>query len=136
VGRQSIARSTTLTALRNVRRDHENARLLGFLGLDSDTTPLVRASIHKPPDDDQADPGNLVAIGSGWYAIHDPPDTLDDLDDDTVLVLGHWRYAGRGHSPGESLLARTIADDIVDNRRHARMAARDDLAVRLPREEE
>jgi hypothetical protein len=117
--------STTLTALRNVRRDYESARLLGFLGLDPDTTPLVRASIHKPPDEnDHPTRRDLMQLGNSWYVVHDPP---DDLDDDTVLVLGHWRYAGRGHSPGEALLARTVAQDIADNRRHARQALKDDL---------
>jgi hypothetical protein len=118
--------STTLTALRNVRRDYETARLLGFLDLDPDTTPIVRASLHKPPDDDSQQSGRML-LGNSRYAVHDPPDYADDLDDETVLVLGHWRYAGRGHSPGEAIFARTVAQDIVDNRRHARQATRAEM---------
>jgi hypothetical protein len=30
-------------------------------------------------------------------------------DPDTTLVLAHWRYAGHGFTPGESLLAAAIA---------------------------
>ena len=88
--------STTLTALRNVRRDWRTARTLTAFGLDPDP-PVVRRSEH------------------------DAPDYLDDVS--TVVVLGHWRYAGRGHSPGQALFARTIAQDIIDSRRIARMVA-------------
>jgi hypothetical protein len=122
--------STTLTALRNVRRDYETARLLGFLGLDSDTTPVVRTSIHKPPgDEEDSQQSGLMLLGNCWYAVHDPPWDTDEMDDDTVLVLGHWRYAGRGHSPGEGLLARTIAQDIADNRRDSRLATRQEAEL-------
>jgi hypothetical protein len=122
--------STTLTALRNVRRDYETARLLGFLGLDPDTTPVVRTSIHKPPgDEEDSQQSGLMLLGNCWYAVHDPPWDTDEMDDDTVLVLGHWRYAGRGHSPGEGLLARTIAQDIADNRRDSRLATRQEAEL-------
>ncbi|OII62665.1 replication initiation protein [Streptomyces sp. CC53] len=48
---------------------------------------------------------------------------LPDPDQDpTVLVLADWQYAGHGHSPGESLLAATIARDIQLNRETAREA--------------
>ncbi len=48
---------------------------------------------------------------------------LPDPDQDpTVLVLADWQYAGHGHSPGESLLAATIARDIQLNREAAREA--------------
>jgi hypothetical protein len=30
------------------------------------------------------------------------------FDEDTVLTLGHWRYAGRGLSPGDALLAAAL----------------------------
>ncbi|WP_329202178.1 MULTISPECIES: replication initiator [unclassified Streptomyces] len=47
---------------------------------------------------------------------------LGDVEPDTVLVLASWQYAGRGHSPGESVLAATIARDIQLNRQTAREA--------------
>ena len=43
-------------------------------------------------------------------------------DEDTILVLGHWQYIGRGHSPGEAIYARTIATDLAENRRFSRWA--------------
>lgn len=47
---------------------------------------------------------------------------LDAFESDTVLVLASWQYAGHGHSPGESVLAATIARDIQLNRETAREA--------------
>ncbi|MFB6818058.1 replication initiator protein RepSA [Streptomyces sp. NPDC056347] len=48
---------------------------------------------------------------------------LPDPDQDpTVLVLTDWRYAGQGHSPGESVLAASIARDLQLNRETARDA--------------
>jgi hypothetical protein len=91
--------STTLTALRNVRRDWQATRTIAALGLDSDTT-IVRQSEHESPE---------------W------PD-----DECTVLVLGHWRYAGRGHTVGQSLFAQTIAQDLAESRRAARQAIREE----------
>jgi hypothetical protein len=44
----------------------------------------------------------------------------DRNEDETILVLGHWQYIGRGHSPGESIFARTIANDLAENRRICR----------------
>ncbi|MEV6651763.1 replication initiator protein RepSA [Streptomyces sp. NPDC051219] len=41
-------------------------------------------------------------------------------DPDTTLVLADWRYAGHGHTPGESALAASIAEDIRINRETAR----------------
>ncbi|WP_432051558.1 replication initiator protein RepSA [Streptomyces xiamenensis] len=41
-------------------------------------------------------------------------------DHETTLVLADWTYAGQGHTPGESWLAATIAQDICDRRRTAR----------------
>ncbi|MFJ5022960.1 replication initiator protein RepSA [Streptomyces goshikiensis] len=45
----------------------------------------------------------------------------DDAEGST-LVLAHWTYAGHGHTPGESWLAATIAQDIKTNRDTAREA--------------
>jgi hypothetical protein len=44
-------------------------------------------------------------------------------DSDDVLVVADWRYAGHGHTPGESWLAQTIAHDIHTARTAARDAA-------------
>jgi hypothetical protein len=30
------------------------------------------------------------------------------FDEDTVLIVGHWHYAGRGLSPGDALLAAAL----------------------------
>jgi hypothetical protein len=52
----------------------------------------------------------------------------EDLDDGTegsTLVLAHWTYAGSGHSPGESWLAQSIAQDLKLNRDTAREALAD-----------
>ncbi|MCK8676396.1 replication initiator protein RepSA [Streptomyces lichenis] len=51
---------------------------------------------------------------------------LPDADQDpTVLVLADWRYAGQGHTPGESVLAASIARDLRLNREAAREALHD-----------
>ncbi|MEU8938768.1 replication initiator protein RepSA [Streptomyces goshikiensis] len=50
---------------------------------------------------------------------------MDDIEPDTVRVLGSWQYAGHGHTPGESVLAATIARGIQLNRRTAREALAD-----------
>ncbi len=50
---------------------------------------------------------------------------LDDIEPDTVLVLADWQYAGHGHSPGESVLASSIARDLQLNRDTAREALHD-----------
>ncbi|WP_411092186.1 replication initiator protein RepSA [Streptomyces sp. 049-1] len=47
---------------------------------------------------------------------------LGDREPDTVLVLTDWQYAGHGHSPGESVLAGTIARGLQTNRETARDA--------------
>ncbi|MFF4848432.1 replication initiator protein RepSA [Streptomyces sp. NPDC001194] len=49
------------------------------------------------------------------------PDPDDDAEGST-LVLAHWTYAGHGHTPGESWLAASIANDIKTNRDVAREA--------------
>ncbi|MCX5342530.1 replication initiator protein RepSA [Streptomyces atratus] len=46
----------------------------------------------------------------------------DPAQDPTVLVLTDWLYAGQGHSPGESILAASIARDLQLNRETAREA--------------
>ncbi|MEU9942106.1 replication initiator protein RepSA [Streptomyces lavendulae] len=54
---------------------------------------------------------------------------LGDVEPDTVLVLASWQYAGHGHTPGESVIAATIARDIQLNRQTAREALQDELAL-------
>ncbi|MDX3093444.1 replication initiator protein RepSA [Streptomyces sp. ME19-03-3] len=54
---------------------------------------------------------------------------LENIEPDTVLVLAAWQYAGHGHTPGESLLAASIARDIQLNRETAREALHDQLAL-------
>ncbi|MFG3323260.1 replication initiator protein RepSA [Streptomyces sp. NPDC048171] len=51
---------------------------------------------------------------------------LDDREPDTVLVLTDWQYAGHGHTPGESVLAATIARGLQLNRETAREALTDE----------
>jgi hypothetical protein len=91
--------STTLTALRNARRDYRTARLLERLGLPPDT-PVIRRR-HD-----------------------DPTQAPDEIPDDTVVLINHWRYAGRGHSPGQAVWANVIAQDRLENRRLAAQAIR------------
>ncbi|MEV6051728.1 replication initiator protein RepSA [Streptomyces sp. NPDC052107] len=45
---------------------------------------------------------------------------LDEVEPETVLVLADWQYAGHGHTPGESVLAASIARDLQLNRQTAR----------------
>ncbi|MFG2299988.1 replication initiator protein RepSA [Actinacidiphila glaucinigra] len=54
---------------------------------------------------------------------------LEDIEPGTVLVLADWQYAGHGHTPGESVLAASIARDLQLNRETAREALRDQLAL-------
>ncbi|TFE43137.1 replication initiation protein, partial [Streptomyces sp. ICN441] len=44
------------------------------------------------------------------------PDIDPDTEEGSTLTLAHWTYAGHGHSPGESWLAQTIAEEIRQNR--------------------
>ncbi|MFG2817860.1 replication initiator protein RepSA [Kitasatospora sp. NPDC048365] len=41
---------------------------------------------------------------------------LDDLPEAETLVVAHWAFAGAGNSPGESMLAATIARDLYERR--------------------
>ncbi|MFJ3694926.1 replication initiator protein RepSA [Streptomyces sp. NPDC090052] len=54
---------------------------------------------------------------------------LDTFKPDTVLVLASWQYAGQGHTPGEAVLAASVARDIRLNRETAREALRDHRAL-------
>lgn len=52
----------------------------------------------------------------------------EDLDPDAeiVLTVGNWQYLGRGHTAGQALYARTIAEDMAEERRLARLAPLDE----------
>jgi hypothetical protein len=85
--------STTLGCLRRARQQWRTAHTLGATGLDP-ATPVARINLQDLDDLD-----------------------LGDRDEDRVLVVGHWRYVGRGHSPGEAIYAATIAHDLAEGRR-------------------
>ncbi|HLZ06993.1 MAG TPA: replication initiator, partial [Chloroflexota bacterium] len=95
--------STTLGCLRSARRNWRTNQALRPLGLDQRTTVYrCHAEDFDGFDDHQPD------------------------DQDVVLVVGHWLYAGRGHSPGQAIYAQTIAEDIANNRRIARATVREE----------
>jgi hypothetical protein len=41
------------------------------------------------------------------------------LGDETTLVLGHWRFAGSGYSPGEAIMAEHIRQKVATARKIA-----------------
>jgi hypothetical protein len=43
--------------------------------------------------------------------------------DENIVYIGHWRYAGRGHSAGDAALAAGIAEQLRQNRRLGRDVA-------------
>jgi hypothetical protein len=85
--------STTLTKLRTARMHWQDDRTRRAHGLDPETR-FVRVPAE---------------------GLDDLTDELDP-DDETVLVLGHWANAGRGHTAGEAVFAATIARDQAENR--------------------
>ncbi|MEV0090499.1 replication initiator protein RepSA [Streptomyces sp. NPDC050738] len=64
------------------------------------------------------------------YRAAEQREALGLPDPDTTLVLAHWTYAGHGHTPGESALAASIAEDIRVNRETAREAMQDRPALK------
>ncbi|MFD7732061.1 replication initiator protein RepSA [Kitasatospora phosalacinea] len=56
---------------------------------------------------------------------------LDDLPEAETLVVAHWTFAGAGNSPGESMLAATIAAELHERR----TTDRQELHAQLAREE-
>jgi hypothetical protein len=84
--------STTLGCLRDVRRQWRAARTFLAHGVDPDT----RVSRYKPDD--------LSDLG-------------DCANSNTVLVVGDWRYTGRGHSLGQAVYAASIREDLAESRR-------------------
>jgi hypothetical protein len=83
---------TTLTKLRTARRDWQDDRTRHARGLDPATT-FVRVPLAAVDDLGELDP-----------------------EEDTVLVIGHWSFAGRGHTTGEAIFAATVARDQAENR--------------------
>lgn len=56
---------------------------------------------------------------------------LDDLPDTETMVVAHWSFAGAGNSPGESMLAASIARDL----RERHNTDRQEIRAQLAREE-
>ncbi|GAA1088649.1 replication initiator protein RepSA [Kitasatospora arboriphila] len=57
---------------------------------------------------------------------------LDDLPEAETLVVAHWAFAGAGNSPGESMLAATIAAELHERR----TTDRQEMYAQLAREGE
>ncbi|WTF82831.1 replication initiation protein [Streptomyces sp. NBC_01594] len=92
------------------------SHMLGFRGHFSTKTPRYSTTL-----------GALRGARADWRAQQerrerglDPLDQDDDTTEDTTLVIAHWEYAGQGHTPGESWLAQSIANEIRQNRELAR----------------
>ncbi|GAB2575712.1 replication initiator protein RepSA [Streptomyces capparidis] len=66
--------------------------------------------------------GALRQARADYRSAQDP---TTPQEEDGVLVLAHWTYAGHGHTPGESWLAQTIANDIRTNREAAKQLRAD-----------
>jgi hypothetical protein len=69
-------------------------------------------------------PRVVVGLGYSEGTRVQRSEPCDTVADETVLVVGNWRYIGRGPSLGEAIYARTIADDLAENRRALRQALR------------
>jgi hypothetical protein len=91
--------STTLGCLRGAREQWRNQHTLRAHNIDP-ATPIQRVHLGE----------------------------LDSFDShaDVVLIVGNWTFAGRGHSPGEAIYARTIANDLANSRCIARRMANDE----------
>jgi hypothetical protein len=61
-------------------------------------------------------------------ALIDQAKRIDKVEglDDSVSALGQRRYAGRVHIGGQAVFAKTVAEDIADNRRLAGTIAREE----------
>jgi hypothetical protein len=88
--------------LRNARNQWRAARTLAAYGLDPGT-PVSRC---RP--DDLTDTGEL------------------GTDEESVLVVGDWRYTSRGHSPGQAVYAASIRHDLSESRRIWRQLRHED----------
>jgi hypothetical protein len=82
------------------------------------------AMTAEPGPDDTPDEQNT----------EDEPDDLEDPygnpddEDETTLVINHWRYAGRGYThPSDAIAASYFAE----TRRQSRQAAREAAALAI-----
>ncbi len=58
--------------------------------------------------------------------LEDPYGDPDDDEEETTLVINHWRYAGRGYThPSDAIAAAYFAE----TRRQSRQAAREAAAL-------
>ncbi|MFF0066799.1 replication initiator protein RepSA [Streptomyces sp. NPDC005279] len=117
--RRLIEACFDLDALYPERRLRAWAHMLGFRGHFSSKSRHYSTTL-----------GALRQVRADYRAIQQNEALgLADAEPDTVLVLASWQYAGQGHSPGESVLAASIARDLQLNRETAREALRDQLAL-------
>ncbi|MXQ59502.1 replication initiation protein [Streptomyces sp. XHT-2] len=109
--RRLIEACKTLDPLYPDRRLWAWAHMLGFRGHFSSKSRRYSTTL-----------GALRQARADYRAAqeHAALDLDDDREPDTVLVLADWQYAGHGHTPGESVLAATIARDLQLNRETAR----------------
>ncbi|MFF1870312.1 replication initiator protein RepSA [Kitasatospora herbaricolor] len=108
------------------------SHMLGFRGHFSSKSPAYSTTLgalRQVRADYRADQAHqdlrnrLLAAGL--------PD-LDDLPEAETLVVAHWAFAGAGNTPGESMLAASIARELHENR----TTVREELAAQIAREEE
>lgn len=111
--RRLIEACFDLDALYPDRRLSAWAHMLGFRGHFSSKSRRYSTTL-----------GALRQIRADYRAAQQREELgLPDPDQDpTVLVLTDWQYAGQGHSPGESVLAASMARDLQLNRETAREA--------------
>ncbi|MFJ1897191.1 replication initiator protein RepSA [Streptomyces sp. NPDC088115] len=114
--RRLIEACFDLDALYPDRRLRAWAHMLGFRGHFSTKSRRYSTTL-----------GALRQVRADYRAAQQREELgLSDPDQDpTVLVLTDWQYAGHGHSPGESILAASIARDLQHKRETAREALAD-----------
>ncbi|MCD9902976.1 replication initiation protein [Streptomyces sp. MT29] len=110
--RRLIAACHLLDPLYPERRLRAWAHMLGFRGHFSSKSRRYSTTL-----------GELRQARADFRAAQERQSLgLEDRLPDTVLVLADWQYVGQGHSPGESVLAATIARGLQLNRETAREA--------------
>ncbi|MEU5616448.1 replication initiator protein RepSA [Streptomyces sp. NPDC047802] len=110
--RRLIAACHLLDPLYPERRLRAWAHMLGFRGHFSSKSRRYSTTL-----------GELRQARADFRAAQERQSLgLEDRVPDTVLVLADWQYGGHGHSPGESVLAATIARGLRLNRETAREA--------------
>ncbi|MEW9514106.1 replication initiator protein RepSA [Streptomyces bacillaris] len=110
--RRLIAACHLLDPLYPERRLRAWAHMLGFRGHFSSKSRRYSTTL-----------GELRQARADFRAAQERQSLgLEDRLPDTVLVLADWQYVGHGHSPGESVLAATIARGLQLNRETAREA--------------